>query len=148
MRSNRRNGVCMVEDAQALEELYGLRLLAPGVAELAISIGAGLIVAALAGFVLSLAQTRRAQMPIADRVVALRRLPDADRTVVLASLLQALTDRIAPGPGRWMDRAVERLNIDGEMMEALSDALYRPSVSFDPSALEQAVIAATRKVEG
>ena len=137
----------MADTPAFLQELHGLRLDAPGFAEVALALGAGLILAALIGVLLQRFRQPMPALRAEDTVQAARELPEAERVTILASLLRELTDREAPGRAPWVERARE-LGVAPNLLHDLGDALYRPDASIDVQELERAVLGAARKVGG
>ena len=137
----------MDKEAALLQELHGLRLDAPGLAENALALGVGLFLAVLIGAVLARFRKRPQRRNWTARAEASRDLPRDERITVLATLLRELTDQIAPGPERWTERA-GRLGVPQEALQNLSESLYRADGAGDGGALEQAVLRAARRAEG
>lgn len=134
----------MAEDADILKGLYGLRLDAPGLAELLIVLGLGLAVAAIFCALLRLFRRRVRPVSVADQLAACRSLPRAERLTALAALLLELTDRAAPGPDPWTGRA-ETLGVAPGLLGDLRVALYRPDPDLNTDDLEHAVLRAARR---
>ncbi|MEM8842512.1 MAG: hypothetical protein AAGD47_12125, partial [Pseudomonadota bacterium] len=77
-----------------------------------------------------------------------RSLPGPQRVTALAAVLRDLTNRTAPGPGRWTRRAVEQMGVDPGLIEALEQTLYRPGPSVTPERLETAIATAAGATKG
>lgn len=133
----------MSDDANILAGLYGLRQVPPGWVDLVTALALGLLLAALIALALR-AFRRRARSNHSDLIEAYRTLPEPQRITALAALLRDLTNRDAPGPGRWTRRAVDRLGIDPGLVAALDETLYRPGPSVTPERLETAIAVAAR----
>lgn len=132
----------MPEGADALTGLYGLRALAPTLADVVGALALGLLLAAAStGIVAGLPRLRRPrpERAYAARLEDARALPPVERTVALASLLRDMADRHAPGDGPWAERARTRFRLQQESFAALGTDLYRPDAAPDPSGLERAV---------
>lgn len=137
----------MADPAEILSSLHGLRLPEPGLADLAAALAVGLCVAGLAGMVAGSFHKRRERRSYADRVAAIRLLPEPDRAPALGWLLQELTETCAPGTDAWTDRAVRHFKLDAGLQDLIG-GLYRPGATIDTARLEQVVLKAARQAGG
>ncbi|MEM7744771.1 MAG: hypothetical protein AAF409_13775 [Pseudomonadota bacterium] len=135
----------MASTADLLQGLTDLRLPEPGAAELVLALGLGLALAGVIGGLTQVFRQRPAQVPFATRIEETRTLAPPHRTVALAVLLRELTDRTAPGPQPWTERAATTFGLDHAVRAALAEGLYRPGFALDPEALEDSVRRAARR---
>lgn len=121
----------------ALQGLYGIRVAPYGWPEVSAAVALGLILAILIGLGLWLLRSRRISVTN-QQIVAAQNLPPEARAIVLARLLQQVTDQKAPGPAPWSDRAVQKFGLDAESAQQLRN-LYAPGSALKPEPLERAL---------
>lgn len=134
-------------DAEILAGLSGLREGAPGWAELITSLALGLLLAGLIGFLARAFQTRTETSTLADAIQTASALPEPDRVIAYMCLLQSITDRVAPGPEPWLDRARITFGVETAVFEAAGPALYRPGTAIDPALLERSLWRIARRAK-
>lgn len=127
------------DDAEILAGLSGLRDGAPGGAELITAIALGVLLAGLIGLGARVFQTRHRPVSLDEAIRSASTLPKPDRSVAFMSLMQSLTNRIAPGPEPWLTRARAQFGAEVAPFEAAGPALYRPDTAIDPAPLEHAL---------
>lgn len=140
------NSHAMDGDAEILAGLHGLRESPPGLPDLLAALALGLLLAALLGLVLRVFRSHPETPSIEARISGLREMPREDRTAALMRLLQAETDRMAPGPEPWLERARTAFGKDVHVFETVAPAIYQPETSLDPDPLEQALLRIAHRV--
>ena len=143
---DRKTSRAMQSDAEVLAGLHGLRESPPDLPDLLAALALGLLLAVVIGLVLRGCRARPKATSLETKVSRLREMPREDRTVALMRLMQVLTDRMAPGPEPWLERARLAFGRDVQVFETIGPALYPPGKVLDPDPLEQALLRIAQRV--
>ncbi|MEO0624623.1 MAG: hypothetical protein AAFU49_21300 [Pseudomonadota bacterium] len=134
----------MPEHADLLAGLHGLRVPEPGLADLLVPLGLGLLIGWAA--LLLLRPRRPRGLTVSEQIAALDALPEAERLTALAHLLKRQTEPTKPPATPWADRA-RRLGIPPGMLLRLRRVLYASADPAEIAELEAALRRAARRTE-